>query len=341
MPWAATSVRAARARTTSTRAAPGQPNAPCQPAHPGGWRGRLARRRVPPNRSNSGFHMSILSDLSDSAAALAERTGARVLAIRHPEGGQSSAFIWRTGLAVMAEETLAGEEEVEAIFPDGRAVTARIAGRDPTSDVALLELETGTFADWSQSPLPRPGAFALVAGRSETSLIARLASIVSVGPEWQSRRGGKIDARITLDQRLSRMAEGGVVVAPDGSLIGMAVTAAGGRGIVIPASSMARSIATLGEKGYVPRPWLGVALHPLAEGQGAVVLSVELASPATAAGLLVGDIITTWDGEAALTVGGIAARIAGSSVGRSVKLGVSRGGNVSAFDIVIGERPRR
>ena len=285
--------------------------------------------------------MSILTDLSDSVTALAETTGARVIAVRHPEGGQSSGFIWRTGLAVMAEETLAGEEEVEAVLPDGRAVTARIAGRDPTTDVALLALDTGEFADWPQATLPRPGAFALVAGRSETSLIARLASIVSVGPEWQSRRGGKIDARITLDQRLSRMAEGGAVVAPDGSLIGMAVTAAGGRAIVIPASSMARSITTLGEKGYVPRPWLGVALHPLAEGQGAVVLSVEPASPAAAAGLLVGDIITTWDGEAGLTVGGIAARIAGSSVGRSVKLGVSRGGNVSAFDIVLGERPRR
>eukprot|EP01036_Dinobryon_divergens_P016013 gene16013-21701_t len=136
--------------------------------------------QLPGQHNRPGFIMSILTDLSDSVTALAETTGARVIAVRHPEGGQSSGFIWRTGLAVMAEETLAGEEEVEAVLPDGRAVTAKIAGRDPTTDVALLALDTGEFADWGQSPLPKPGSFALVAGRSETSLIARLASIVSV-----------------------------------------------------------------------------------------------------------------------------------------------------------------
>ena len=285
--------------------------------------------------------MSVLSDLSDSVAALAETTGARVLAIRHPEGRQSSGFVWRTGLAVMAEETLEGEEEVEAILPDGRVVTAKIAGRDPTTDVALLELETGAFDDWSQAAPPRAGSFALVAGRTDVSLAARLASIVSVGPQWQSRRGGKIDARITLDQRLSRRSEGGVVVAPDGTLVGMAVTAAGGRAIVIPTTTIAGSVATLAEKGYVPRAWLGVALHPLADGKGAVILSVEPESPAANAGLLVGDVVTTWDGEMIASFGAMANRIAGSTVGTKVKLGVSRGGSASEFDIAIGERPRR
>jgi S1-C subfamily serine protease len=164
--------------------------------------------------------------------------------------------------------------------------------------------------------------------------------VSAVGPAWKSRRGGEIDARITLDLRPGRRSEGGAIVSPDGKLIGMGVTGVGGRALVIPVSTVARAVATLSEKGYVPRGWLGVMLHPVREGNGAIVLSVEAESPAAKAGLLVGDIVTTWNAEAVTTVSNIADRLGAGSVGQTVKLGVSRGGHVSDVDVAIGERPR-
>jgi S1-C subfamily serine protease len=284
--------------------------------------------------------MSLLSDLSASISGLAAEASPRIVAVRGADGSSFSGFIWRTGLVVVAEEALEGEEELDLLFADGKTVKAKLAGRDPTTDVALLETETSEFPEWAAAPAATPGSLALVAGRSEESLVARLATIVSVGPKWQSRRGGEIAARITLDQRLSRRSEGAAVIAPDGSLVGMAVTAAGGRAIVIPTLTIAAAVATLKEKGYVPRGWLGVMLHPMTAGSGAIVLSAEDDSPAAKAGLLVGDVITTWNGEDVGNVGNVAQRLTVASVGQQIKLGVSRGGNAHELDITIGERPR-
>ena len=91
-------------------------------------------------------------------------------------------------------------------------------------------------------------------------------------------RGGQIDARITLALRLPSRQEGGAVVDAEGRLIGMAVTGVGRRAIAIPASTIERAVKILSEKGYIPRGYLGVTLHPL-EGKGAIVVGVAEDSP--------------------------------------------------------------
>lgn len=284
--------------------------------------------------------MSLLTDLSNDAAALADQVAPRIVAVRGANGRSSSGFIWRTGLLVTAEEALEGEDDAEVLLADGKVVKATLAGRDPSTDVALLKLDSAEFSEWATAATPKPASFALIAGRGEGSLIASLTTVSEVGPAWRSLRGGQIDARITLALRLGSRSEGGAVVAPDGSLIGMAVTSPQRRALVIPASTIGRAVVTLNEKGYVPRGWLGVMLHPVGTGAGAIVLGLEDNSPGGSAGLLVGDVITTWDGDAVSSVGNIAQRLVGSAVGSKVNLGVSRGGNAHNVEVTLGERPR-
>lgn len=284
--------------------------------------------------------MSLLTDLSNDAAFLAEQVAPRIVAVRGANGRSSSGFVWRTGLVVTAEEALEGEDDAEVLLADGKVVKATLAGRDPSTDVALLKLDTAEFGEWSAAGTPRPASFALIAGRAEGSLIASLTSVNEAGPAWRSLRGGQIDARITLALRLGSRTEGGAVVAPDGTLIGMAVTSPQRRALVIPASTIGRAVATLNEKGYVPRGWLGVMLHPVGTGAGAIVLGLEDDSPGGKAGLLVGDVITTWDGDAVSSVGNIAQRLVGSAVGSRINLGVSRGGHAHNVEVTLGERPR-
>ncbi len=283
--------------------------------------------------------MSLLADLSNDAAALAEQISPRIVAVRTASGRPASGFVWRTGLIVTADEALDGEDEVELLFADGKTSKAGISGRDPSTDVALVKAETGEFGEWDAAAA-RPAALALVAGRGEGSLIASLASITEVGPAWRSMRSGQIDARISLAVRLSGRSEGAAVVAPDGKLLGMAVSSPRRRTLVIPASTIARAVATLAEKGYIPRGWLGVMLHPVGSGAGAIVLGVEDDSPAAKSGLLVGDVITTWEGEAVKSVGSISNRLATGTVGSVVKLGVLRGGSAIDISVTLGERPR-
>jgi S1-C subfamily serine protease len=128
------------------------------------------------------------------------------------------------------------------------------------------------------------------------------------------------------------------VVAPDGTLIGLALLGPRGRALAIPASTVARAVETLREKGYVPRGYLGVSLHPASEG--VLVTAVEPQSPAGTAGLLMGDLITKWNDREIRSVPALFNALTGAA-GTRAKLGLVRGGNPLDIEIDIGERPRQ
>ncbi|HTJ57569.1 MAG TPA: S1C family serine protease [Devosiaceae bacterium] len=284
-------------------------------------------------------------DLQGLSAALAEATAKaaeRVVTV-DGSGYGISGVIWRGGLVVTAHEALAGEEDFSVRMPSGEKKEAKLVGRDPSTDVAVLTLETGPFADWTGAPVPQAGSIALAVGRSDASPIAAFGVVSESGPAWRSMRGGLIDARLTLGLRLPRRAEGGAVVAPDGRLIGLAVTGPRRQALAIPATTIERAVATLGQRGYVARGYLGISLHPLARGVnggGAIVVGIEPEGPAAKAGLVVGDIITTWNGEAVDSVGAVSRRLGTDVVGQAVTLGLIRGGNATDLIATIGERPR-
>ena len=94
--------------------------------------------------------MSELIALSNALAALTAEAGRRAIAVRNPNGATVSGFIWRTGLAVTAHEALEADDELEVLTPAG-TTTATLAGRDHSTDVALLKLDTGEFPVWTPS----------------------------------------------------------------------------------------------------------------------------------------------------------------------------------------------
>jgi S1-C subfamily serine protease len=281
-----------------------------------------------------------LQSLSADLQQLVANAGPRIVSVGAADGSVASGLIWRSGLVVSAHEALGGDEEYTVAFSDGTTAAAEASGRDPSTDVALFKVKTAEFDEWRQAATPAPGSLAVVAGRGEYGVTAGLAVVSEVGPAWRSMRGGEIDARITLGVRLSRRTEGGAVLAPDGALIGLAVTGIRRQALAIPASTVTRAVSTLAAKGYVPRGFLGVSLHPVGADGGAIVVGLEPMGPADAAGFLVGDIITTWGGEPVTSVAGITNRLSAESVGKIVKLGVMRGGSPRDIDLRIGERPR-
>lgn len=290
---------------------------------------------------NPSFDVAAFSDrLSTTVAEAAER----VVAVYGPRQWPASGLLWRPGLVVAAEETLQGEEDLSITLPRGETVEAEIVGRDPSTDIVLLRAETGEAPEWRLAPMPRVGAMALAVGRTEESPVAAFGIVTAVGGPWQSLRGGRIDARISLDFTLPARAEGGAAVLADGSLIGLAVTGPRRRTIVIPATTVERVVTILLDKGYVARGYLGVSLQRVGRrgGQhGLVVMDVEPESPAQKAGFVVGDIITTWNGEPVRRPGDVARGLGPDTVGQDVVVGVLRGGVASEITVTIGERPRR
>lgn len=281
-----------------------------------------------------------LSAFSDSLSQLVAVAAQRVVSIAGPDGGRTSGFVWRNGLIVAAHESLGGEDAFALTLPDGSDARGEVAGRDPTTDVALIKATTAAAEPWAEAPIPPVGALVVVVGRGETSPLATMGMVGESGPAWRSIRGGRIDARLTLALRLPSRCEGGAVIDTAGRLVGMAATGAGGRAIVIPAATVTRAATTLGERGYVPRGYIGLSLHPLEGGKGVIVVGIADGSSAASAGVAIGDIVTTWNGETVSGLRSLLDQLAGASVGQPATLGVQRGGNAIDLSLVVGERPR-
>src|SRR5262245_6733698 len=91
----------------------------------------------------SDFMSAILKDFSDAAVGIVETVARSVVAVHGREWGQSSGIIVKPGVVVTAEETLDKDEGIEITLPDGASVKATLAGRDPSTDVAVLRYEGG------------------------------------------------------------------------------------------------------------------------------------------------------------------------------------------------------
>lgn len=257
----------------------------------------------------------------------------------------ASGFFWREGLIVTPDETLAEEGSIEVELSDGKVFDAKLVGRDPATDIALLRVEgtPGRAAPFSAEPV-RAGSLALIVAAAESAPLAAYGMIAAVGPAWQSMRGGTIDARIEMDGRLRARAEGGLAVDGQGRPFGMAVRGPRGRTLVIPAGTIDRIAAQLAEHGRVPIAYLGAGLRnvPVGEGEhGVMAMTLDPGGPAAEAGLQQGDIILRFDGKPTRHAGALLRLLRATAVGSTVTLDLRRGGSPLEVAITIGDRPAR
>jgi S1-C subfamily serine protease len=285
---------------------------------------------------------SALITLSAGLAALVRDVAPNLVSIQSARS-RLSGFSWRPGLIVAAENALPDDDEHLVVAHDGASTPARVMGRDPSTDVALLRLERNDLPRApSAAGVPAVGALAVVAGARERAAAAALGVVSFAGPQWRSLRGGLIDARIELDAALARSSEGGLALDASGQALGMAVFGPRRRTLVIPMATIDRVADVLATKGRIARGYLGLSLQPVkldAGGTGAMATSVDPKGPGAAGGVRQGDIIVAWDGEPIRGVHQLVRALGPDSVGASVKLTLRRGGEPIETALTIGERP--
>lgn len=284
-----------------------------------------------------------LEAFSSEIAAIVARAEASIVSVQSRRS-LASGFMWKKGLIVTSDEALPEDGDLTVTLRGGQAVPARRAGRDPTTDIALLRVEAADAAPPAalSKTTPKTGELAVAVAARGGQAHAALGMITHAGPAWRSLRGGEIDARIDLGLGLRRSSEGALVFNAAGAAIGMAVAGPRRRALVIPSTTIERVAATLEAHGAVARGYLGLGLQPVrlgSGGVGAMVMSVDPDGPGAAAGLRQGDIITTWNGEALRGVQMLLRGLGPASVGTRATLAVSRGGAPLDFEIDIGERP--
>lgn len=284
-----------------------------------------------------------LQSLSNDLENLARAASRSVVAIRSGRS-HSSGFVWQPGLVVTAAEALAEEGEIEVTLPGGTMPKAALAGRDPSTDVAVLRLETADLPPVVLEPVPvSPGGIAMVVGSQDGDTLAGLGIVSLAGPSWRSLRGGEIDARIELDLSLRRRAEGGLAIDAEGRAFGMAVFGPRRRVLVIPAATIERVAQRLRTHGRIARGYLGLALQPVRleeGGNGAMVMSVDRAGPGAAAGMAQGDVIVAWDARPVDSIRGLLRALGPDSVGMTAVLSLKRAGAPAEAKVTIGERPQ-
>jgi S1-C subfamily serine protease len=295
--------------------------------------------------------MDIIEQLS---AALADRVAGAAASVVALKTGprHRSGILWRPDVVVTSEQ-IVGDQESATIIQGGTEVTAKLAGRDPTTNVAVFRLEmplSGASPTPGGTATPRVGSLALVVGADPAgAATGRLAMVHATGPAWHSMAGGRIDTLIRLDVRLGSD-EGGPVLDQSGALLGMSTSGPRRRGLVIPAATIARVVDPLLEQGHIARGWLGVGLQPVAipdqlqaatgQTRGTMVLQLVANGPAQQAGILPGDILLSIDDFRFGQRRGLATLMGPDRIGKAVTVRLLRAGEMKEIGVVIAARPR-
>jgi S1-C subfamily serine protease len=297
----------------------------------------------------------LLAGLSNDLAAAVETVGRSVVAIHARRRIPASGVVWQPGVVVAAHHTIQRDDDITVTLHDGSTTSATLAGRDPSTDLAVLRLAEGAAAPAATpaAETPRVGQLALALGRPGTSITASLGIVSAVGGEWRTWQGGTIDRFVRLDLAVYDGFSGGALVDATGRVAGINTSGlARAAALTVPATTVSRVAAQLLARGHVARGWLGIATQPVrlpaalqrsagTESEvGLVVVNVEPDSPADRGGLLIGDILLALDDRAVSDPGDVLAALGGDRIGQPIALTVARGGRAERLAVTVGERPR-
>jgi S1-C subfamily serine protease len=292
----------------------------------------------------------IIAQFSEALEARAAAAAGLVAAIQIHEGRHRTATLWGADLLVASEQSLPDREEFEVLLPGGKTATAKLAGRDSGTNIALLKLPEAIAYTAPAAGDAKTGTLVTAFGADgQGGATVRLGAVNHAGAAWHSRRGGRIDARIGLDISLGRSEEGGPVLDAKGARLGISTFGPRRNVIVIPSATIDRIVPVLQKDGRVARGWLGVALQPVAvpdalrdaAGQrgGLMVMSVAENGPSAKGGVLAGDILLSVNGESVRRFRRVSSHLGNDSIGRDVELKLIRSGAIVTIKVTVTARP--
>lgn len=312
--------------------------------------------RLPPNPYSDPMSNGIQNpaiELSEALAATVEKAGASVVQVSARRGMGSSGIVWSSdGVIVAADHNVEREEDITIGLPDGSTAPARLVGRDPSNDLAVLRVEaTGLAApEWSDLADLKVGHLVLNLLRPGRSIRALLGIVSALGrEEWRTPSGGRLDLYLQAGVDIQKGSSGSLLVDVSGRALGL--VSAGllrGHALAIPPATLKRSVEAILEHGRIPRGYLGLALVPVrlpsgvesAAGQpvGLMVAGVQPGSSAEQAEVLLGDVLITLDGEAVTDLGQLHGLLAADRIGKESVLRLVRAGEVREVRVTIGTR---
>ncbi len=283
--------------------------------------------------------LGAVAELSLQLAGAVEHGARSVVAIHARRRIPSSGVIWRDGLVVSAAHTIRRDGEIPVSLPSGEQASGTIVGQDPASDLVVIRVPSASAQASISADALRVGSLVLAIGRPGRTVTASFGIISAVGDGWRAASGARIDRVARLDLAVYDGFSGGPLLDGSGAILGINNSAlARGAPMVIAASVVSRVVDELVNRGHVRRPFIGIAVQPvaftpsavqrhkLAQETGLLVTSVAEDSPAEKAGLLVGDLLLTVERQTLRRPTDLLDLLAQTAAGDTVTIEVLRGG---------------
>ncbi|MER9586569.1 Do family serine endopeptidase [Mesorhizobium sp. M0047] len=259
------------------------------------------------------------------------------------------------GYIVTNNHVVADATEVHVLFSDKESKPARLVGRDPATDIAVLKIEPRpnmTTVAWGDSDAMQPGAWTIAIGSP-----FGLGGTVTVGVlSARSRdiQSGPFDDFLQTDASINRGNSGGPLFNVRGEVIGVnaaIVSPSGGSigiGFAVPSRTAQSVVDQLIRTGRIERGFIGVRLQEVSPSiaealgmpgpMGVLVASVEPGSPADKAGLQSGDVITRFNGKDIQSVHDLTLAAANQKPGSKATLTRIRDGSPQELALTVGQR---
>jgi len=298
-----------------------------------------------------------LQALSHDLTQAIEQISRSVVAVNARRHLSSSGVYWRDGIIVTAAHAIRRTEDISVILANGEMVAASFAGADPSTDLAVLkinseELSVPHFGDTAQLQV---GKLVLAVGRgAQRGLNATLGMIGVLSGAWRTWRGGLIDQFIGLDLALHPGAAGGPLVDAHSHVLGINTSALSRNiALAIPVSTVNRIVERLLVKGHMNRGYLGLGMQPvplpeelknalkLSADSGLIVVTVDPEGPGNKAGMQFGDVLVSLEGTAVKSVRDLQPFLEPESVGKTIAVSLLRGGQPVEVNVTVGERKRK
>ena len=272
----------------------------------------------------------------------------------HKQRSMGSGFVISPdGYIVTNNHVIDNADEVKVQFKNNeKPLAAKIVGRDPETDLALLKIDGKSnlpYLEFGDSGKVKVGEWVLAIGNPfglentvTLGIVSAKGRIIGAGP---------FDNFIQTDASINPGNSGGPLIDLDGKVIGIntAIVASGqGIGFAIPSGMAKDVIAQLREGKSVKRGWIGVTIQDIDENtakalgmentKGALVTSVLDGQPAAKAGIKTGDVITAVSGQKIDNTNELLRRIAALKPGDSAEMNLLRKGSPLTVSVTLGER---
>jgi serine protease Do len=266
----------------------------------------------------------------------------------------SGVIVDPNGYILTNNHVIENAAEITVRLSDARKFTAKLVGRDPKTDLAVLKVEAPTplpTADLGDSDALRIGQWAIAIGNPFG--LDRTVTVGIISATARTRVGvATYENFIQTDASINPGNSGGPLLNIDGRVIGVntAIVAAGqGIGFAIPINMAKEIMRQLIARGRVVRGWLGIMIQDVTEElasgfgvherEGVLVANVMPSGPAEAAGMKIGDVIVDFGGAPIKESPDLQRRVAAITPGQQIEIKVVREGKPLPLRVTVGEMP--